>query len=93
MYIGSSTPCNADEERWVRSVREECLDRLMHLNNVLREYEISSTQGDRIRAWGQRSPINPRKIQPAEQSDGAIGSALYFVTTTEPPDLREIWRR
>ena len=55
---------NAYAERWVRTVREECLDKLLiinegHLQRVLREY-ISYYNGSRPhQGIEQRTPIMP----------------------------------
>jgi putative transposase len=54
---------NAHAERWVRSVREECLDHLLiagadHLRRVLATYISHSNHAARTRAWarGRRRP-------------------------------------
>lgn len=53
---------NAFAERWVRSVREECLDRLLilneaHLRRVLREYVVYFNQARPHQGIEQRCPI------------------------------------
>jgi transposase InsO family protein len=59
---------NAFAERWVRTVREECLDRILvlnqvHLERVLREYETYYNQARPHQGIAQRIPI-PFRIEP-----------------------------
>ncbi len=53
---------DAVAERWVRSVREECLDQLLilsqrHLGNVLTEYTAYYNSARPHQGLGQESPI------------------------------------
>lgn len=53
---------NAIAERWVRSVREECLDRLIilnqrHLRNVLTEYVVYYNERRPHQGLAQDSPL------------------------------------
>jgi putative transposase len=55
---------NASAERWVRSVREECLDRLIilnaaHLKDVLHEYEQFFNTARPHQGIGQKIPDPP----------------------------------
>jgi putative transposase len=57
---------NAHAERWVGSVRRECLDRLLifsrrHLEHVLRVY---------VRHYNQHRPHRALALRPPEQADG-----------------------
>ncbi len=57
-----SPKANAYAERWVRSVREECLDRLLivneaHLRRVLREYVAYYNEARPHQGIYQRCPI------------------------------------
>ena len=56
---------NAYAERWVRSVRAECLDHLLivneaHLRRVLAEYVAHYNRARPHRGLGQRTPV-PRE--------------------------------
>ncbi len=63
-----NTPCrvpraNAYAERWVRSVREECLDHILvlnehHLHSVLREYGEYYNQARPHQGLGQHFPVS-----------------------------------
>jgi putative transposase len=53
---------NAFAERWVRSIREECLDRILILNNghlkhVLKEYEKYYNEARPHQGIGQKIPV------------------------------------
>ena len=55
---------NAYAERWVRSVREECLDHLLiineqHLHHVLREYSQYYNQARPHQGIAQQIPASP----------------------------------
>ena len=57
---------NAYAERWVRSIREECLDRILivnelHLRRVLREYESYYNEARPHQGINQRIPLGNRK--------------------------------
>ena len=59
---------NAFAEHWVRSIREECLDRILvlnqtHLEHVLREYEAHYNQARPHQGIDQHIPI-PLAIEP-----------------------------
>jgi putative transposase len=61
---------NAYAERWVGTIRRECLDRMLifserHLMRVLVEYETHYNSHRPHRALKQRSPIDPGAIQPS----------------------------
>ncbi len=64
---------NAVAERWIRSVRQECLDHLLivgeaHLRHVLRAYVAYYNQARPHQGLDQRTPIPP--TEPA--GEGAI---------------------
>ena len=85
---------NAYAERWVRSVREECLDQLLilnetHLRYVLHEYECFFNTARPHQGIGQGFPIHLRKAQSAGQLNGAIGSEVCSTTTIEQPNSWE----
>lgn len=51
---------NAYAERWIRSVREECLDKLLiinqtHLRRVMQDSSLTIIQPDRTRVWINKS--------------------------------------
>jgi len=62
------TPCQAPRvnsfaERWVRSVREECLDQILilnenHLDRVLKEYDQYCNHARPHQGIGQRFPVS-----------------------------------
>jgi hypothetical protein len=61
-------------ERWVRSVREECLDKLLilneaHLRRVLQANINYYNQSRPHQAIGQQTPV----LQPARQPTGVVG--------------------
>jgi transposase InsO family protein len=61
---------NACAERWVRTVRQECLDKLLilnqaHLRRVLREYQTYYNQARPHQGLAQESPL-PRLAPKAE---------------------------
>ena len=60
---------NAHAERWVGTVRRECLDRILivngrHLRRVLTEYVDHYNRHRPHRALGQRSPDSPLRPPP-----------------------------
>ena len=60
----------AHAERWVGTVRRECLDRLLivgrrHLERVLSVYTIHYNEHRPHRALGQRSPLG--KLPPSDE--------------------------
>ncbi len=65
---------NAFAERWIRSIREECLDHILilnqsHLRRVLREYERYFNSARPHQGIKQRIPDTPSE---ALNSDGVI---------------------
>jgi transposase InsO family protein len=55
---------NAFAERWIRSVREECLDQLLilnerHLHRVLTEYTAYFNHAQPHQGIGQQCPVPP----------------------------------
>jgi putative transposase len=84
----------AHAERWVGSVRRECLDRLLivsqaHLERVLREYVAHHNTHRPHRALEQRPPIAkpiPIRTLPARlASADATASAASCTNTNSPP--------
>ena len=84
----------AHAERWVGSVRRECLDRILivsraHLERVLREYVASTTRiactarSSSSRRLSRRLP-SPRAT-PSVMSGGATDSAGCSTSTNSPP--------
>jgi transposase InsO family protein len=79
---------NAFAERWVRTVREECLDRLLivgegHLERVLSEYVRFYNQRRPHQGIGQRIPVPPVRPVPlpehrvTEPASGANGASIW----------------
>lgn len=75
---------NAYAERWVRSVREECLDHLLiinerHLEHVLREYGQYYNQARPHQGIGQRIPesANHQPGQGSVQRRDILGGLLH----------------
>jgi putative transposase len=75
----------AHAERWVGSVRRECLDRLLivgrrHLESVIKTYSRHYNEHRPHRSLGQRPPIS--KLPPASRewptSSTLIGSAAVI---------------
>jgi len=73
---------NAIAERWVDSVRRECLDRLLivnrrHLEQVLAEYVDHFNGHQQIGPWINRHPIDPwfRRPHSLDVFVDVIGSA------------------
>ncbi len=66
---------NSYAERWVRSVREECLDQILimneiHLNRVLKEYGAYYNHARSHQGIGQRFPVS--SIRPESSTKGPI---------------------
>jgi transposase InsO family protein len=64
---------NAYAERWVSTVRRECLDRMLifserHLAHVLFQYEQHYNTHRPHRALEQRTPINPAATEPSRDT-------------------------
>jgi putative transposase len=75
---------NASAERWVRSVREECLDRLIilnaaHLKEVLREDEHFFNTARPHQGIGQKIPDRPpeRSISGIVKRRDRLGGVLH----------------
>ena len=93
---------NAIAERFVRTVRAECLDWLLilnrrHLERVLRVYvDHYNTQRPHRALKLQPPATSPshRRHQPSARSDATTASAASSTSTTEtPPEVRhEYWR-
>jgi hypothetical protein len=92
---------NAIAERFIKTVRAECLDWLLilnrrHLQRVLREYvEHYNTQGPTARSSSRHPDVlSHRRRPPSARSDAATASAASSTSTTEPPhDTRhDYWR-
>jgi len=71
-----SPQANAIAERWVRSVRTECLDHLLilnerHLRRVLTEYVTYFNRWRPHRSLGQRAPCAPAPPSHASNRNGA----------------------
>ena len=67
---------NAYAERWVGTVRRECLDRILifgpsHLRRVLEDYVSHYNQHRPHRSLGQRPPA-PLTMSPGEASSDAV---------------------
>jgi putative transposase len=83
---------NAVAERFVRTVRAECLDWLLilnrrHLERVLREYVEHYNTHRPHRALKLQPPQSGsnRRHQPSARSNVATASAASSTSTTEPP--------
>jgi hypothetical protein len=81
---------NAFAERWVRTVRTECLDWILvrgrrHLERALRAYARTTTVGDPIGACGSRRPSGriplPAYRPRPSGCSAAISSAASFTST------------
>ena len=71
-----SPRANAYSERWVRTARSECTDRMLiagsrHLRTVLDEYAVH---------YNQRRPHRARKLRPPDYDDSATGPVIDLVT-------------
>jgi putative transposase len=88
---------NAYAERWVRTLRSECLDRILifsrrHLEHVLRVYSRSTTTGTGRTAHSlsrrprrRRPHLHPPPLNHAESSDTTY-SAASSTSTNSPHD-------
>jgi hypothetical protein len=83
----------AHAERWVGSVRRECLDRILivsrtHLERVLREYVASTTRIGHTARSSNNRPLSRRFRSPrmttSGMSNGATDSAGYSTNTNSP---------
>ena len=75
---------NAYAERWIRSVREECLDNLLivseaHLRHVLEAYVTHYNQAHPHQGIGQRTPIpfDARSRQGPVQRRDVLGGLIH----------------
>jgi putative transposase len=64
---------NAHAERWVGTVRRECLDRMLiagehHLRNILAAYVAHYNQHRPYRAFQQRPPESPAEVAHIESA-------------------------
>ena len=72
---------NSIAERWVRSVRQECLDQTFifderHLRQVLAEYVAYFNQWRPHRSIGQRAPCAPVLTTPGRQSGTVVATPV-----------------
>jgi transposase InsO family protein len=72
---------NAIAERWVRSIRQECLDHTFifserHLRWVLAEYVTYFNQWRPHRSIGQRAPCAPIPRSPGRQSGKVVAAPV-----------------
>ncbi|MFE4685139.1 integrase core domain-containing protein [Streptomyces sp. NPDC056721] len=85
---------NAFAERWIRTVRAECTDRMLifgerHLRSVLDQYATHyNTARAHTEAWTFALPATTPPSSPSPQgaSDAERSSADSSTSTTEPPD-------
>jgi putative transposase len=85
---------NAFAERWIRSVREECLDKVLIINQaylrcVMREYIAFSIQRARIKGSINRFPSLQQVEQRAVRCSVAKFWVASFTTTTATLRRRE----
>ena len=77
MKIPPHSPrANAYSERWMRTARSECTDRMLiagsrHLRTVLDEYAVHHNQ---------RRPHRARNLRPPDYDDSATGPVIDLVT-------------
>lgn len=72
---------NAIAERWVRSVRAECLDHLLilnerHLRRVLAEYVAYFNHWRPHRSIGQRAPCTGESIGPFRKGSKVVAEPV-----------------
>ncbi|MEO5952994.1 MAG: integrase core domain-containing protein, partial [Chloroflexia bacterium] len=92
---------NGYGERWIRSVREECLDRLLivgevHLQRVLLEYLEYYNQRRPHQGLGQRMPVPrpvPKLAEPAKQSGQGGQGGQGGLPQKSEPTVGDIRRR
>jgi hypothetical protein len=87
-----SPKANAIAERFVRTVRAECLDWLLilnrrHLERVLRVYAVhyNRERPHERSSCGHPTRTSDKKERLWATSDAATGSAASSTSTTEPP--------
>ncbi len=75
---------NAFSERWVRSVREECLDHILvlnenHLSRVLKEYAQYYNHARPHQSLGQHFPVSglPRNKEGSTQRRDILGGVIH----------------
>ncbi len=79
-----SPTANAVAERWIRSVREECLDRVLivgerHLHRVLQEYVSYFNHARPHQGIGQRLPVAEEDAGPAGATPAKSSRSRYWV--------------
>jgi len=84
---------NAYAERWIRSVREECLGKLLiinqsHLRRVMREYVEFFNTARPHQGIEQQNPISPQI--PGARSAAEMCWEVSFTITTETPRRRKL---
>jgi putative transposase len=85
---------NAYAERWIRSVREECLDKVLiinqaHLRRVMREYVAFFNTARPHQGINQQIPVPQRVAQQAAQCVVVTCRGASFMTTTATLRRRE----
>jgi putative transposase len=85
---------NAFAERWIRSVREECLDKVLiinqaHLRRVMREYVAFFNTARPHQGINQQIPVPQRVAQQAAQCVVVTCRGASFMTTTATLRRRE----
>jgi putative transposase len=81
--VASTTRANAIAERWVRSVREECLDQLLiinqaHLTQVLREYADYYNSARPHQGLDQQAPIPIQRTRTGDiHRQDMLGGVLH----------------
>src|SRR5258708_18863845 len=83
---------NAVAERWVRSIREECLDQLLiltqrHLWNVRTEYTAHYNAARPYQGLEQQAPIPFRVSREDKFVVATFWSASFMTTTAKPLDM------
>jgi hypothetical protein len=82
---------NAFAERWVRSVREECLDHILivnenHLRRVLKDYAQYYNHARPHQGLGQSFPVSELTMnKEGPFIDGISWEASFMITTDRPP--------
>jgi transposase InsO family protein len=80
--IPLQTPqANSYAERFVRSIRTECTDRLLiyheqHARTVLHHYEQHLTTTDHTKAWANTTQPRPRHPDPPQRPDPTLAEGV-----------------